>query len=205
MAFVPAPQTIQAEMRFLWSTQRVENVLYFQGSGGVTTTLMQTLGNNLIGWWNTNRKPTASTQLQLVEVYLTDLTTETSPTVSVVTGLPSAGANAAESMPFNVSLCMSFRTNGRGRASRGRNYLLGLTEGDTVGNTVASTFTSPALTAYNALIGAGTFTPGLQWCVVSRQFHGVDRATALVQPITSVLFVDTVVDSQRRRLPGRGK
>jgi hypothetical protein len=205
MPFIPAAQTIQAEMRYLYSTQKCENVLYFQASAGVSVSLMQTLGNNLIGWWNTNFKPLVSTILQLNEVYLTDLTTQTGPTVSVVTGLPSAGTDASEVMPFNVSLCISFRTAGRGRSARGRNYLLGMTEADVNGNGVLSTFFSPILAAYTTLIGAGTFTPGLQWVVVSRQFNGVDRSNALVQPITSCLFVDSIVDSQRRRLPGRGR
>lgn len=205
MAFIPAPQTIQAEMRFLASTQKVENVLYFQASAGVTPALMTTLGNALVTWWNANLKTHVSTAVSLNEVYLTDLSTETSPTVSYVTGLPSAGGNASESMPFNVSLCISFRTANRGRSGRGRNYAIGLTEGDVAGNSVLSGFTTPLTTAYTALIGAGTFVAGLQFCVVSRRFHKADRTIALVQPVTSVVLVDTVVDSQRRRLPGRGK
>jgi hypothetical protein len=205
MAYIPAPQTVMAELRFLWSTQKVENVLYFQASGGLTTALMTTLGNNLIGWWNTNFKPISSNILNLNEVFLTDLTTQTSPTVSVVTGLPSPGTDAAESMPFNVSLCFSFRTAGRGRTSRGRNYVPGLTEGKVNGNGILSSYFTPATAAYTTLIGAGTFTPGLQWCVVSRHFNGVPRTSALVQPITSVVLVDQIIDSQRRRLPGRGK
>lgn len=205
MPYVPAAQTIEAEMRFLWSTQKVENTLYFQASAGVSTSLMTTLGNNLIGWWNTNFKPISSNILSLSEVYLTDLTTQTGPTVSVVTGLPSAGTDVAESMPFNVTICISFRTAGRGRSARGRNYLAGLTEGKVNGNAPLTTYTTPAQAAYNSLIGAGTFTAGLQWCVVSRHFNGAPRSNALVQPITSVLFIDFICDSQRRRLPGRGK
>ena len=84
MPFVAAPNTIMAEMRMLIGVNRLENVLYFQGSAGVNTTLMTTLGNNLANWWDASLTPQLSTQLQLVEVYLTDLTTQTSPTVSSV-------------------------------------------------------------------------------------------------------------------------
>lgn len=194
-----------AELRFLASTQRVENTLYFQGSAAITTTLMTTLGNNLANWWAVNFKTRTSTAVTLNEIYLTDLTTESSPTVSVTTGLPNAGTDAAESMPFSVTFCYSFRTNGRGKSSRGRNYVVGLTEGNVLGNSISGSYSSAGLAAYQQLIGAGIFTPGLIWCVVSRFHQGLPRAVALVQPITSVVMVDQVVDSQRRRLPGRGR
>lgn len=205
MPYVPAPNVVQAELRYLYSIQKLENVIYFVGSAGITTTLMTTLGNNLINWWNVNFKPLVSTQLSLSEVYLTDLTTQTSPTVSVVTGLPSAGVDGGEPMPFNVAYCISFRTAGRGRSARGRNYVTGMTENDVSGNSIVGSFRDAAVAAYNLLVGAGTFTAGLQWCVVSRIHDNAPRAVALVQPITSVVTIDLVVDSQRRRLPGRGR
>jgi hypothetical protein len=205
MPFVAAPNTIMAEMRMLIGVNRLENVLYFQGSAGVNTTLMTTLGNNLANWWDASLTPQLSTQLQLVEVYLTDLTTQTSPTVSIPKAPPLTGNNAADLLPNNVALCVSFRTNGRGKSARGRNYVPGLVETEVSGSIVASTTTTPVVAAYNALKGAGTFTAGLEWVVVSRFHDNAPRTVALVQPITSVVLVDSVVDSQRRRLPGRGR
>lgn len=205
MPFVPAANTLEARMRYTWGSQLVENTLYFQGSAGVTPALATTLGNNLIGWWNTNFKTPASNLLSLVQVYITDLSTATSFTVSVVTGLPSAGGSAVESLPFNCALCISFRTGNRGRSGRGRNYVPGLTEADQAASVVIASRVSGAVTAYTTLVGAGTFTPGLQFCVVSRFSNHAPRISALVQPVTTVLAVDSIIDSQRRRLQGRGR
>lgn len=194
-----------AELRYTYGSAKMENVLYFQGSAGVTPALATTLGNSLISWWNTNFKPGASNQFSLVEVHITDLSTQTSFTVTVTTGLPSVGSSTVEGLPFNVAFCISFRTANRGRSGRGRNYVAGLTEADTQFSTIISTRRAAWVTAYGLLMGAGTFVAGLQWCVVSRFTQGLPRQNALVQPITAVLAVDDTTDSQRRRLPGRGK
>lgn len=205
MAFVPAANTLEARLRYNWGTQLVENTLYFEGSAGVTTILASTLGNNLINWWNTNFKANATTILTLTQVYITDLTAQDSFTVSVTTGLPSSGTSISESLPFNCAFCISFRTAFRGRSGRGRNYVPGLTEGDQSGSIVTSARSTALVNAYALLIGAGTFTPGLQWVVVSRFTNKLPRPQALVRPIMNVLAVDSIMDSQRRRLQGRGR
>lgn len=205
MPFVAAPNTLEARLRYNIGTQLIENTLYFQGSAGVTPTLATTLGNNLIGWWNTNFKTATTNAMALDQVYITDLTSQTSFTVSVVTGLPSVGGSSTDALPFNCAMCISFRTDHRGRSGRGRNYVAGLTEADQIASVITSTRVSAAVAAYTTLKGAGTFTPGLEWVVVSRFSGGVPRAQALVQPITTVLAVDSIIDSQRRRLPGRGR
>lgn len=205
MPFVPAQNTCMAELRMILSTQKVENTLYFQASAGMTPALMTSLGTALITWWSNQMSPLLSNFLSLTEVYLTDLTTQTSPTVSVTAGLPIAGTDASEPLPFNVAYCLSFRTAGRGKASRGRNYICGWTEGDNLRSDLLAGNITAITSAYTLLVGAGTFVPGLQWVVVSRFLNNAPRATALVQPITNVLGVDSTLDSQRRRLPGRGR
>ena len=205
MPFVPAPNTLEARLRYNLGTQLIENTLYFQGSAGVTTTLANTLGTNLITWWNTNFKAATSNLMALLQVYITDLTFQNSFTVSVTAGLPSVGTSIVEALPFNCAMCISFRSNNRGRSGRGRNYVAGLTENDQAGSTIVAGRVNGAVTAYTALIGAGTFTAGLQFVIVSRFNGGIPRAQALVQPVTNVLSVDSIIDSQRRRLPGRGR
>lgn len=204
MPYVPVPDTLQAELRFTWAGQQVENTLYFTGSAGVTPSLATDLGDALIGWWTGQFAPIMSNTLTLVEVFLTDLTTNTSFTVSDTSGLPVTGASTTDSEPNNVSLCVSFRTVQRGRSGRGRNYVPGLTEAQVNGNVVGATTISDITGAYSILLGAGSFVAGLQWVVVSRFHNGVERTTGLAIPITTVLVVDNIVDSQRRRLPGRG-
>jgi hypothetical protein len=84
-------------------------------------------------------------------------------------------------------------------------------EGQTTGaNQIDSATAAAFVDAYSLLLDFGQDI-GASWVVVSR-FSGVDangdpipRAAGVTTPITSVLVVDNIVDSQRRRLPGRGR
>lgn len=205
MAFVPVPDTLMAELRFISQGQQCENTLYFTGSAGVSPSLAADLGDALISWWQTQFQTGTSDQTALVEVFLTDLTSDTSFTLSDTNTLPLVGGSSTDALPQNCAHCVSFRTAQRGRSGRGRNYVLGLTEADSQDSILLSTVVAAHVTAYSVLIGPGAFVPGLQWVVVSRFHNGAPRVTGLAIPITNVLSVDAVIDSQRRRLPGRGR
>lgn len=205
MAYVPAANVAMVELRYVFDQEQCENTLYFQASASLSPSLMTTLAADITGWWQTNIKPVQVDNLKLFEVHVTDLTTATSPTVTYNTGLPQQGLLTGDPLPHNCALCISFRTANRGRSSRGRNYHFGFEEGDVTGSLVDQSLVDTIVAAYATLIGAGSLTSGLQWCVVSRFGGGVARTAALVQPVTAVLAIDNVIDSQRRRLPGRGR
>jgi len=211
MPFVPALNTVLAEIRMLCDSQSVENTLYFQLGNQPDPATMATLGENLIDWWVTNIAPLTSDVVVLKEVVITDLTTNIGPQTTSVPSVATTGEQLTELEPNNVSLAISFRTVNRGRSFRGRNYFVGLTGDQVVQNRVLGTFIESLVDAYELLLGS-PFAPSWQWSVVSR-FFGVDpvtkepipRTAAVITPITTVVVVDNVVDSQRRRLPGRGK
>jgi hypothetical protein len=206
MAFVPATDVVQANLRFTLLDQQVENTLYFEfDNGNVQPSDMQTLGTDLITWWGANVGPHVLDDMFMREVYLTDLTTQTAPTVTVVPGNNVTGDGTADPLPNNVALCVSFRTEGRGRSARGRNYVSGFGENGVSGNTFTSTISNGIRDAYEELLDATTYTGAWTWVVLSRFEDGVARAAGLVQPVTAVVLTDTTVDSQRRRLPGRGR
>lgn len=210
MPFVPVLNTVLVEIRMLLDSQRVENTLYFSSGSPPSSPAMATLGNNIIAWWLENIAPITSTGVVVREVVVTDLTSDIGPQVTVVPATPLAGLVADETLPNNVSIAVSFRTEQRGRSFRGRNYFVGLTDGFVNGNNVLSTFVDDLVAAYD-LLNTTPFAPTWTWSVVSR-FSGVDpvtdqpipRATGVITPITTVLVTDFTVDTQRRRLPGRG-
>lgn len=211
MPFVPATNTLECELRYQQDDQKLENTLYFSFTSPWTIPMMQTLGTELIAWWAIELGPQTSDNVVLREVYITDLSTVSSPAITVVPLLLTQGTRAQPALPNNVSLTVSFRTDSRGRSFRGRNFFVGLCEDQVSQNTVDPSVLTALVAAYNDLLPGGTLTRG-EWSVVSR-FSGVDpvtgapipRAAAVVTPITSVLIVDDTVDSQRRRLPGRGR
>jgi hypothetical protein len=211
MAFIPVPFTVEFEMRMTCDGQKVENTLYYNRNFAPTAAQMLAMATLLANWWASDYADFASTAVQLVEVYATDLTSASGPTVSYVPPTTITGNQTTGCLPNNVSLCVSFRTDSRGRSFRGRNYVTGLVESAVDLSEVQGTVVAVILAAYELLKALGTST-GWTWVVASR-FSGVDpithkpipRTTGLHTPIQSVVVVDPVVDSQRRRLPKRGQ
>lgn len=211
MPFVPVPETAEAEIRMLLDGQKIENTLYFQRDGGWSPSSFVALANALLLWWTTDYSVFVSSSVTLSEVYLTDLSSSTGIVLSAPAPTPHpAGARSAASLPNNVTICVSFRTGTRGRSFRGRNYISGLSEDAVVLNTVDSAVQADIIAAYDLLQPlAGDVDAS--WVVASR-FSGVDvdghpipRTTGIATIISTVIIVDSIIDSQRRRLPGRGQ
>lgn len=204
MAFIPAVNCAQVEIRATYFGQQVENTLYFENEASFTTADMIALGEAVSDWW-VDEVLTAglSNQVALREVYVTNLTTVSSPTTTVLLNTGAVGSNSSPGLPGNVSIVISFRTEQRGRSSRGRNYLFGLTESLVAGNQVDVGSLETFRTGYVSLIGA-ILPAGWTWVVLSRYTNNAPRVTGLMIPITAVVVVDNNVDSQRRRLTGRG-
>lgn len=120
----------------------------------------------------------------------------------------SVGGVSGEAAPNNCSMCVSFRTGLSGRSFRGRNYVPVLTNSQVTGNMIDSAWATSVVNEYAALVfpaSVGVLPGGWEWVVLSRFAGNVERTTGVFTEITNVLVTDLVVDSQRRRLPGRGR
>lgn len=206
MEFIPVENTVEINVRFLLHTQQCENVLSFtRNEGEVNPDNMKTLAQALSAYWIANFIPYQSYQASLREIYVVDLNTDTSPTYTETAGLPVAGGNLGDAAPGGTTLCYSFRTAARGRSGRGRNYFIGIPKPQLVGNAVISTYADDVLSGYAGLVGPDSLAPGWTWCVVSRFLNGSPRTAGVVREIQAATLVNTYVDSQRRRLEGRGQ
>lgn len=200
--------TVQAELVFSLHGSVVENTLSFEASAPVGGTEMADLAQVLAAWWPANVAAYVSNELSLTRVDVRGLDSATAATHSEPVIPAAPGTINDQALPGNCSLCISFRTALGGRSFRGRNYVPGITEGNSTGSQVASANANGILTAYNGLqayVAANAFAATWTWVVVSTRAGGVDRAAGVTTPITSAILVDYVVDSQRRRLPGRGR
>lgn len=210
MPFVPVANTVLAEFRQTCDTQQVENTLYFEFLSAPSLGELNSLGSALVDWWRSEIAPHVWVGVELREVVLSDLSSASSLQATIVPTPDALGELNLAPLPNNVSLTVSFRTGLRGRSFRGRNYVIGLVKDQTVtANTFASSLLTTFQAAYTALLAVAS-AESVSWVVVSR-FSGVDgaghpipRAAGVTTPVTSVVIVDDVVDSQRRRLPGRG-
>lgn len=205
MPTLAVPDCCKAEVFYTLDGQRIENTLHWFRSGTWGATEMGTLGAGLLTWVTTKLMPYLSQNIQFRYVQLTDLRTLDGGSVPVIPAAPVDGGVAADALPNNCAFCVAFSTGGRGRSSRGRNYVPGLDEDSVVGSIVSSGRGDQILNAYLQLLPDGDSPPaGWTWCLVSRTFNGVQRNPPVTPTIVSAYYSDLVMDSQRRRLPRRG-
>lgn len=198
MAYQPVENVVQVELRADLNGEPMENVLHFFCEDGVTIGNMGDLAVFVDDWWNTEMRPLLSSAYVYRETYLTDLTTQTGPTLTSTANAALPGTRVSGSaLPGNVAFCLSFRTVNRGRSGRGRNYIGGLIEPDVTANALSTTQADAFRDAYSAFL-SGTLFP-YRWVVVSRQFNGVVRAEGLAQTVMTVLYTDLTVDTMRGR------
>ena len=203
MPFVPATNVVQAEMIYTFAGQRCENVLHYQRGGGWTTAQMDALGGALGSWFAANMPGSLAGTISLDMIRLTDLTTQNSPVIEFVTGLPIIGTAVGDALPNNCALVFTKRTANRGRSYRGRYYHMGMVETQCAGNFVTNAFMASLAPKIAGLLSFSVDSVICPLVVVSRFTGGAPRATAVVTPVTTFAG-NTRIDSQRRRLPGVG-
>lgn len=204
MVYVPVSNTAQAEIRYTYGTEKFENTLYFQRSQAIDQTAMQALADYVAQFWYDELRPFQISSVVLREVFVTDLTTQTSGVAVSLLHEGVAGAYVGgTALPVNVTASIAFRTASRGRSYRGRNYIVGMSTAQISGNNLTAQILADYTAAYEALITTPLAT--WTWVVVSRFSNGSPRTNGVATPIVSCGFADQVLDSQRRRLPGRGQ
>jgi hypothetical protein len=179
-------------------TRQIVNTCHFYKSAGWLPADLVTLGAALQTWWTTYYAPMVPSSISLVNIHLQVYDPTGNPYVyDRNVSPPVVGGRGSTPEAGNVSLSLSLRAGLAGRAYRGRMYLAALPTGDTAVNDVVSSFLiSLAATAITALIG-----PSLPPGVAAVIFHRNDNLFSTV--VAGV--IENIVDSQRRRLPGRGR
>jgi len=121
---------------------------------------------------------------------------------------PGTGGSAGVAIPSSNSIAIKKSTDTLGRSGRGRWYWplgssdsLGVTN-DTVNPTAIARYIN-ALTLFQSGV-QGLPTP-VEMGIVSYRSGGALRAEGLFSQIVSWSVTDSTVDSQRRRLTGRGR
>ena len=213
MPFVPVPNTVQINTVYELDSQEVETTSYYKKATAVTTSDLTSLLEEVNTIVRTQLIPFLGNTITLVRLVGTLLSTVDGLIAVSTTSLPVSGGASGEAAPNNVALTMSIRTAARGRSFRGRNYIPGIPKDLITESEVGSGSVAAYTDAYTALMGAGADL-GFEMVVVSR-FSGftivggrkvpTPRAEGIATPVTNVFVVDNTVDSQRRRLPGRGR
>jgi hypothetical protein len=194
----------KAEIRYTQLGEKTENVLYFDLGATPTSAAMLTLAAGLKAWWVAELRPYISDDTQLREIYMTDMSSATGPTATYATGLPLAGSVTGGSLPNNVTYCVSVRTANRGRSYRGRFYVAGIPKAGSANNDALGTYSLAYVDAV-AQLQNSTYVGSAVHVVASFRTNNAPRTTGIATPVTSAVGIDSTLDSQRRRLPGRGQ
>lgn len=156
------------------------------------------IGHMTAGIWVTHR----STAFNTYGVQIVDARPNTSPLYQVVAA--SQGIIADDVMPPNDSLCVTLRTDVKGRTGRGRCYLNGWPEQASNGGYWEAEAQDSASEIMQGILDAyGTANVGrnMTWGVISRFEFGAQREIPAFTPITS-FTVHNEVRSLRRRAIG---
>lgn len=210
MAFIPAENTLKVVLEYLCNGEIAQNVFYTQLENVPDPANMATVGNKIVDWWVNNMAPLTTLSCSLQTVTLTDLTVANSFQVVITSGLPEVGSKGDSELPNNVTVVTKFTTGLSGRSFRGRSYFVGLDASvvATGGQTVQGGFATDLGEAWEQL-ATDLGDVDADW-VVASFYSGVDtdgkpipRAEAVLTEIIQA-STETTLDSQRRRLPGRG-
>lgn len=203
MPFIPVPGAVELVANYLWDGQAVATVLHYQTPGVAAFEDLLDLAENACAEFETNIVPMMANNVTLNSVKVIDLTTAISPTAESSFGLPAVGTQTGASLPNNVACVVTKRTMFRGRSYRGRIFHFGIPETSVTGNLVASGYVTTMLAGYNALKVITTTLGDWEMVVVSRYANKNPRENGIFSSVVS-MDSDGIIDSQRRRLPGRG-
>lgn len=205
MAFIPVADCAQIRVEGRVDGQQTINDLYFRHTTGpIAAADLLALANAMETWASAAYAPVLNEAWSGVQITARDLTSQVGfAAVASLSGI--VGGTAGEAAPNNCTMAVSFRSAFSGRSFRGRNYVPCLTNSQVTGNNIDADWAQSVVDAYALLLfGGGSLPAGWVWVIVSRFTLGAPRVSGVFNEVFSVLVSDLIVDSQRRRLPGRG-
>lgn len=204
MEFVEVPNTAQLELVMTSEGQRIENVLHYTKASPWDATQLAQLCASAIASWSANLRTVMPTTCSLILTRATDLASQTGPAVEYAVGLPLAGSVSGGALPNNNAIVIKKSTYQRGRSFRGRIYHGPLNRSQTVGSSMDPTALTGIISRWLDMVNLTVGADEANLVVVSRVSGGQQRATGIATLVTG-LSSDGIIDSQRRRLPGRGR
>jgi hypothetical protein len=204
MAFIPLTGGYRWSAVYDFAGEACQNSLWFLGPLGSVESVAA-LNGAMLDNWAAHVMPLLNPLVRLDSTVAVSWDTDVSPFDVLVPPDPVVGGQIGPCEANNVAFCLSLRTSLRGRSFRGRIYLPGistniLADTNHVSVEFAGTAQEQVYEAFVSLAPEG-FTP----VVASFHFGGAPRAAGVGTPVINVIATDTVLDSMRRRLPGRGR
>lgn len=202
-AFISAPNCAKAVMRYRLFNQTVENVYHFLGTAAWSIAQLESLANALDATWVTYFANILPPQLTLVDITCTALDVNTGPQWIKAVDAVGTDGNPAFADPA-ATFAIKFATDKIGRSYRGRMYWPALIGLNVSNGTIQGSYADAMTGAIRDAMALVQTDVGCQHVVLSYQHNCAWRATGVATPIVAYTYADLNIDSQRRRLVGRG-
>lgn len=204
MAVVVFDDTALVEIVTASPNATMVNTLYVKKADAWNLVDLEEVATLVWDWWDASIAPMVSDAVDLVKVRARDMSAPNSWVYEYTDSTPVNGNVSAGILPGNATMTVKFGTGLAGRSKRGRNYVIGLTEDQVSGDNVAGATVSAYIAAYEGLQTL-LVAEGMAHVVASRA-NCTDPETPCSGNTYTVINYssDGVVDSQRRRLAGRG-
>jgi hypothetical protein len=181
----------------------VENVFHFHRSGGYDSGTLATLATAIDTSWQANMKPALPGDITLVDITCTNLSEVAG--AQAILAVSTAGTLAQPGFESpGTTFALKFGTAKSGRSYRGRMYypLISTTQAnDGVLTSAQANFYLAAVENFFVDILADS---GDQHTIVSYMNDCEWRTDGVATDVTSYSYTNLALDSQRRRLVGRG-
>jgi hypothetical protein len=221
LPFIPCPLVAETALNYQMEGQQCKTVLHWVQDGLAEWDDLNLIAlcNSINTAWVADLQSVFTPNVTFLGTSARALYAVDGPAVEVPEPEGVAGEQPGDAVPNNVAWAIKKAGTMAGRAHRGRIYHFGFSQGSLLDSghvTVPSA--GVYLAAYNSFIGSVADDGPPKKLVVVSRYHGVDnviidgryarrphpRAEGIYTIIDSLTYTDTALDSQRRRLPGRG-
>ena len=204
MAFVPVPETAKVAIVHSRAGEQMVNVFYFRRAGSWGLTELQQLVDEVRDQWSLAPMSGLSQSVQFLRVEARGMRAQADITTTAVVFPARFGGNTSPALPGNVAFCVTHTTGLTGRSNRGRTYFGGIAESHISGDTIQQAMADYLV---DTLVNLRLVVTNIGWehVVVSLYNNRQPRTTGVTIPVTGYRYADRTLDSQRRRLRGRGR
>ena len=203
MAFQPAPDCAKVALVHIHLSSQLVNVLHFRRQGQWGIPELDTLLSTVATAWVNDVMTNLNQNTVFLRAEGRGLRAQTDVSSELVLAQPVSGGRPGEGLPGNVAFAVTHITGLTGRANRGRTFFGGLAEADVVGDTLALARANALRNGLN-VVRTQAAQAGWTMVVLSRSLNKQPRPEALPIDVIGFRYRDNLVDSQRRRLTGRG-
>lgn len=193
-------------MIFTQAGEFLENVFHVSAATPFDLAALQTLRGVFDTWDSVTGKTLRIAACTLVRIRTRALDTANSATEDWNLPAARAGTQGGSMLPLNSTFAIKLSTGLAGRSYRGRIYMCGISSVFLADSASITTAARDLLVAGLNTLRTNIIAANAAWrmCVASTYTNGAWRTTGVCTTVSNAVATNLDLDSQRRRLRGRG-